>query len=513
MATQINQPNVSVSIAPATQLVSNQEQRILVIGQKTTGSAADGSLTTNILNDNSWNNLFGADSMLSGLCRNVRKYNQESAMDALCLADNGAGVAATGQIAFTGTATAAGSYTFTIGSDDFEVVVPVAVGDTAASLATALAAGITALTECPVDAAATLGDCDLTAVNDGTVGNSIPLRVNTQVAGITVAITGMSGGSADPSFTNIFDVVANNRYQTVIWPYADDIDTVKDWLDARFNVTGKVLDGVAFVGIDDSKGDLETEANTHNSQSVVIIGDEQISKTFLKGGAITEIPYAKAAQFGSIRALRNTDGASIGQFVIAREGALDRFGGMALASLPYFNTPLPQLPLIDPEDGFSDAEIEDLFDAGVTVLGNNIANSEVIAGEVVTTYKTDTAGNPDVSFKFLNYVDTSSAIREYFFNNLRARFAQSRLTEGAVIPGRAMANPAIIEAYITSLYQELADNALVQYGEDALNYFKENLLVTVDLSTGTVTVQMKTPIVTQLRVILATMQISFSVEG
>ena len=34
-------------------------------------------------------------------------------------------------------------------------------------------------------------------------------------------------------------------------------------------------------------------------------------------------------------------------------------------------------------------------------MGNNLARNSIITGEVVTTYKTDAASNPDLSFKFL----------------------------------------------------------------------------------------------------------------
>ena len=42
------------------------------------------------------------------------------------------------------------------------------------------------------------------------------------------------------------------------------------------------------------------------------------------------------------------------------------------------------------------------------------------------------------------------------FNNLKSRFAQSRLTEGAVVRGRDMANANTIRAYMEKLYLDLA---------------------------------------------------------
>ena len=48
------------------------------------------------------------------------------------------------------------------------------------------------------------------------------------------------------------------------------------------------------------------------------------------------------------------------------------------------------------------------------------------------------------------------------------------------------------------------------FGEDARNFFDENLIISIDKSLGKVTIQMTVPIVTQIREIVATMKIAFS---
>ncbi len=231
--------------------------------------------------------------------------------------------------------------------------------------------------------------------------------------------------------------------------------------------------------------------------------------------SIFEIPAVLSSEISSVRALRRTDGANIASF-LAGEVGLDAFGSAALSSRPYFNTPFSLLPVAPTGVGFTSEEVEDLFDDGVSVMGNNSAGNTVILGEMVTTYKTDSGGNPDDSFKFLNYVDTASAVREYFFNNLRARFAQSRLTEGDLVPGRPMANAALILSTLIEFYTTLSGSefALTQAGETARTTFISNTTVSIDLSTGVVTVLMQAvPLVTQLRQINATMTIAFSANG
>ena len=111
--------------------------------------------------------------------------------------------------------------------------------------------------------------------------------------------------------------------------------------------------------------------------------------------------------------------------------------------------------------------------------------------------------------------DTASQAREYFFNNYRKRFAQSRLTEGDVLKGRDMANEQVVRSYSKRLYQDLSgvEFVLLEAGEDALIFFNENLIISIDKALGKVTIQMTVPIVTQLREIAATMKIAFSTNA
>ncbi|MCP4552342.1 MAG: hypothetical protein GY834_09940, partial [Bacteroidetes bacterium] len=135
--------------------------------------------------------------------------------------------------------------------------------------------------------------------------------------------------------------------------------------------------------------------------------------------------------------------------------------------------------------------------------------SGCILGEFVTTYLTNTGGNPDTSYKFLNTVDTASVIREYFYENCRNRYAQTRLTDGDLIAGRDMANEGSIRAFFNSLYGALADDALVQAGTAARKDFNDNLSLTISVATGTVTFAMAPLLVSQSRAFIGTTQINF----
>lgn len=512
--TTVRQPKVNVNIVPSSEEAQNTGQKILFIGQKlAAGSATAGVLIENIANGGAEDALFGAKSQLATLIRANKRRNQQIQVDVIALADNGT-TFATGTLTVTGTATEAATLTVIAGSErNHKYSIAVADTDTATTVGDAIAAAITADLNSPVSASNTTGTVTITAENAGTYGNSIPLEIRGEVAGITTTVTGMASGATDPVLTAVFDPVAGQRYQGIVWPYPNDTTELRSFLDPRFNADGVVLDGVGFTALNDTLSNLSALATPLNSQSLVIFGGQQETETNYSGGDIVEIPMVKAATFAGYRGLRlDVSGVSIADLVITANGPLDSFGGPALASKPYFNTPFADLFPIKVGRGFDDSEIETLKDAGVAVMGNNIAANGVITGEVVTTYKTDFAGNPDITFTFLNYVDTATQAREYFFNNYRKRFAQSRLTEGDILKGRDMANSLVIRSYSKRLFQDLSgvDFVLLEAGEDALIFFNENLIISIDKALGKVTIQMTVPIVTQLREIAATMKIAFS---
>ncbi len=518
MASIINQPGVQVSIVNASVEVQNTAQKVLFIGQKTSaGSAIALALVQNILNDNSENTLFGENSQLAAMVRAGKKENKVTRFDAVALDDDGSAVDAEGTIVIAGgPATEAGTLDVIIGSElNHKFSVPIASGDNITAIGDSIEAAVNADSKVPVVALNSAGTVTLTAINGGTLGNDIGLSISGTVAGVTHSVTAMVNGAVDPTLTAVFDAVAEARYQTIIWPYSADTTVLRSFLDARFNVDNKVLDGIGITAASESLSNHTALLDALNSQSLTYFCDKLESETSYAASAQLELSPVKAAIFGVIRALRLTDNASISQYVITGNGALDAFGGAALASKPYFNTNMPNLPLVAIGRGWLSTEIENLTTSGGSVLGQNSAGNSAIVGEVVTTYKTDFAANPDISFKFMNYVDTASGAREYFANNLRSRFSQSRLTEGDLIRGRDMANTISIRSYTTKLFRDLtgADFVLLQAGEDALQFFKNNLIITIDMATGTVTIQMLTPLVTQLRSLVASMKIAFSIEG
>lgn len=513
MSAQIGLPRTTITISSADAVVTQDPQRVLFVGQQLSGTAATGTLQQDIKNDNSWDALFGEGSRIAAAIRAFRKINIVSAIDAIGLDDAGGATSATGTVTFTGTATEAGELVFYVGSKvNNKYQIAIASGDTATVVGAALEAAITADSRAIVSAANVTGTVTLTALNGGTVGNAIGIVTEGAVAGVSTALVAMASGAGDPSLTGLFDVVGDQRYQGVEWPFDADLTTITAFLDPRFNATNDILDGVAATVSVDTFANLSSAAAAENSESLIILGNKIVTGNAVQtGGAMTELSDVIGAELLAVRSLRLEPGAALSAIVSA--GGLDRFGGPALASLPYFNTVMQDLPLVPLGLGFTDQEVKDLNEDRVSFIGNNRNGNRVVLGEILTTYKTDAAGNDDPSFKFLNSVDTISNIREYIFNQVNLQYAQSRLTsaDSPISAGRSVTNETQIRAFLTGLYQDLStsDFMLTQDGETALQFFKENLSVEVSLLNGSAVFTMKPPNVTQLRELTGDIQITF----
>lgn len=513
----ISKPSVTINLVPANETVSTGPQKVLIIGQKLTeGTASAGVLVEDIGNDNSWDDLFGDQSMIASMVRAFRRINKVTRLDAIPVAD-ATGTNASAAVSFSGTATATTKFYVSVGGTyDYKLEVVVTNGDTADTIASALTDAINDAKKLAYTAAFSSGICTVTYIHTGEEGNYSNIRVEGSIPGVTITLAGFSGGATQPVLSTVFNLVQDERYQTIVWPTSYNRAIVlNNFLDGRFNVNNIILDGVMIQTAIDTKANLKTLGNSLNSQSAVITGLKGINDPLWKGNGAQEAPYVISSYIAALRSLRLTEGSNLTNYVTTTTGSLDTIGGPAIASLPYFNTPLDFITNIPVGKSFSPAEVDELANAGISSIGNNRSNNTVILGDLVTTYKTDNAGNEDLTFKYLNNVDVASTTREYFSNNIRKQYSQCRLTEGDLVPNRSMANAASIGGFLDQLYNEASGTGLVllQRGEAARNFFKTNRTITLNLKLGQALITMQVPIVTQLRDLTATMQIAFSTNS
>jgi phage tail sheath gpL-like len=533
--TTILQPKVTVNKLPAFLPATLQEQKILVIGQKNTINSISGNLYENISKDQI-RFLSGDNSFLLNSLNAIFDVFEKSGslilpqVDIIPLDDNVGGIQATSTLTIaeiggaTNQATVAGQIDFIIGSEYlYKFSIPVTVGQAIISgtgnISDALADAINANTDIPLSASNASGVITLTCTHKGTIGNSITVKVNgltksgaNYVLGnVGVTITSFTSGATDPIVTNILDVVGNRRYQTITHPIEYGIDfSVINFLDSRFNVNNNILDGVCIVKNTDTLANLKTNLGLLNSQSLVYLCDKIVTEDTFKGSALIDLNFVLAARFAALRALRLTENANITRIVLTSSvGVNDTIGGIHISTLPYFNTPIFSVSPMEQQFGFTQTEIEELENEGGSVIGNNVVGNSVILGEIVTTYKTDTSANPDPTWHYLNTVDTLSVSAEYFFNNIKSDFAQSRLTTGDLINGYAMVNEESFKGQMKKYFIDLSEVVVVPSGKEAIDYFLNNLDIIIDLLDGKITANTNLPIVTQLREILVNLRTTF----
>lgn len=479
----VSNPRWTLNLVPRDQRLGLDDRRVLIVGQKLSGSAVAGLNRDMPRTNAEINALFGARSHVAMMARNFRKVNPVTNVDVIALADNGSGVAGTGVIAFSGTATEAKTIYVTVGSGtDHRYEVDIAVGDTAAAVATKVEALADADTTAPFTAGVATGTITFTAANKGTLCNTWLISLldsldrPAAVAGLTYTITAWADGATNPSLTGVFDEVASIRYQDVLWPEAYALSTLKAFIDPRKNVDNTILDGTGYTWSSLALADLKAAAIANNSSECLVLSNEANALSYWKGPHIPEFPDAVTAKMVAAISRRFEDDFSISDIVVTNEPR-DQFGGIHTASLPYFNTPLlfSRQPLNG--TGYTDVEQVELRDSGVTVIGYNRMNNAVILGEAVTTWINDAAGNEDDTWKYLEWRHTHGAIREYIVKNCRREFSQYRLSLGAAVPGLAIATEGIIRAFLYQLYDELADYGLTLKGRAHRKYFEDNLTV------------------------------------
>jgi hypothetical protein len=518
MAQEISLPYTNVPLVPEAPQPTVLPKTTTFIGQKLAG----GSAPVGFLQDVAYGSedaLFEAGSMLATMIKTFRKIDINSTVNAYVLEDNGAGVDATATVTFGGgPASGSGTITIYVGNTDRRYDVPVADTDDVTTVGAAFESLVTADADALVTANNVAGVVTLTAKNAGTVGNNIGLMVeDSSVAGITVALTAFASGATDPLLTSVTTGIGDVRTD-IVMPVTYSYAPILTWLDSRFNYNNKLLNGVMFLAETDTAANIETTLSSENSQSLVYFADKPVDKATKKGGAIFAMPYEKTALFAAVRALRFSDNAIISNYVVAT-AAKDQFGGVHTASLPYHNTPLP-LPIIPSLEGFTDVEVTQINAEHGSVMGNNPAANAIICGDVYTSYKTNSVGQPDPTYEYLNYVDTGTASREYVFNGLKIDYAQSRLTSGNGVIQYSFASNGEIRSnvikYMGVLQGEgyvLIQAGTMQDGRTVMSVIKQYLKVEIDNESGDIFISSILPLVTQARLINFPLSIVFNPQN
>lgn len=205
----------------AVSTLPNNPNTVLVIGQRLASGSVLANVPTPIFSTDDAATYFGEGSMLHAMIVAALTSNQYVTMTAIAVDDAAAGVAATGTLTLAGPAAQDGSITLAIANEPVQIAVN--SGDTAAAIATALAAQIAQQPDLQVTAAVnaqTPAMITITAKNKGAAANAISLNFTSQASGVTGTLVAMSGGQNDPDLSAALATVYGGSYTMYVVPYS-----------------------------------------------------------------------------------------------------------------------------------------------------------------------------------------------------------------------------------------------------------------------------------------------------
>jgi phage tail sheath gpL-like len=453
---------------------SQPVQRALIIGQATTAvpSTPSPAFVPSVAAAQS---SYGAGSQLANMIATYRASDPVGELWALPLADATSATAASGTIAFAGTATANGTLFLYIGAGasasglvNSPVQVGVTSGQVATALATAVAAAINAQYGLPVTAAAASSTVTLTANNKGTLGNDIPITLNylgaragqSTPAGLTVTITAMTGGATDPVLTNLATWLGTAAFDFIVNPYPNATAlgvTSALMADAtgRWSYAAQVY-GHVFSASRNTVANLQTLGTGFNDQHLTILGVNNLSPT---------PAWVWAAGF---------------------------VGAIAPSIKAQPNRPVQTLTIagVLPEPigfdiGFANEQV--LLTAGIALASRGPGGIAQIV-RAVTTYQLNKFGQPDTSYLDTETMFTLMAV----IRNLKGAITQqlprallaSNGTRLAATPAGAtpvIVTPQIIQGILIAAYTQMAANNWVQRAD----LFAAGLLVQINANDPT----------------------------
>lgn len=429
-----------------------QQNRSLLVGQKLTAGTSPANTLQLVARTDEAKALFGVGSMLARMHEIYRQNDPFGEVWCIALDDPGAGVAATGSFAITGTATKAGTLNAYVGSQ--RVQIGVASGDTAATLATALAAAVNANVELPVTAAAATGTVTLTARHKGALGNDLLLQMNyfgaaggeSTPAGLTVTVNAMSGGTTSPSLTAAVAAMGDEEFDFIISPYSDTT-SLDLWRTTMNDSSGRwawnrQIYGHVYSAQRGAFSALQSAGVLRNDQHTTIAGFETL---------VPSPAWEYAAAYGARNAV-----------FINADPARPTQTGELVGILP-----------APAGNRFVQTERQ-------TLLSSGIATSFVSGGVVrieraITTYQKNLWNQADPSYLDSETLHQLAAILRRLRNAITTKYPRHKLADDGTQfgAGAAIVTPSVIRGELLAQYAAMEDEGLVENAKA----FAANLIV------------------------------------
>lgn len=440
---------VEIDNSKANQGLTGMPTKVLVIGQKLATGIQAALAPVLITSVDQARQYFGKGSMLALMLEKFKGANDFVECWAIAQDDAAGGVLAAGSVTFTGTATAAGTLNFYLGGVLIQTAV--AAGDTAAAIATAFAAALTANTNLPVTAAVdgvTTSKVNITARNKGECANSIDLRFNYYSdqflpTGVTAAIVAMAGGTGNPLVTAVTAAIGDEWYTDFVMPYTDtaNIAAMETKLTDRFGPL-QMRDGYMYMNVSDTHANLVTKGSGRNCPLASILGSKKSPTP----------PYEVAAILAAVCAYNL-------QIDPARPVQTLVLTGMMAPAIA---------------DRFTQAEQNILLYNGISTF-NVGADGTVSLQRVVTTYRLNSFGAADESYLDIETMKTLAYLRYDSRVFIGQRYPRHKLADDGTnfARGQNVVTPSVIRAALISRFALWEEAGLA---ED-IEQFKADLLV------------------------------------
>lgn len=432
-----------------------QNQRALIIGQKTSEGLATANTPLRCLGADDAITQGGKGSMLALMAKAYLENDAFGEVWYLPLDDAGASVAASGQIAFTGTPSAAGVLSIYIAGQ--LVSVAVTASQVATSIATAVAAAITAMTSLPVTATASSSTVTVTAKNKGLCGNGIDIRLNfygtangeKTPAGLTVTITAMANGATNPTLTTALTNLADLEFDFIASPYTDAtsmtaLSTFLNDVSGRWSYASQIFGGV-FMAHKETAGNLQTFGTGLNDQHTSVLGFND-----------SPTPYWvwAAAYTGAVAVSLKVDPAR------------------PLQTIPIYGVIAPPIA-----SRFSISLRNSLLWSGIstyTVDQGGLVHVE----NAITTYQKNGFGTADNSYLEVETMYTLMYVIRFLRAVVTSKYARVKLAANGTrfAPGSGIVTPNIVKADIIAAYQSLEFDGFVQKADE----FAKNIIVQIN---------------------------------
>ncbi|MFP4733667.1 phage tail sheath subtilisin-like domain-containing protein [Pasteurella multocida] len=390
--TSIRKPGVytEYNSRNAVSTLPTNEQEVLIVAPMIEGKT-EFTAPVRIYSDYDAELAFGAGSWAHLMARIAIQNNPLLRLSIIGLKDNDAGVAATGTLTLSGTASAIGYLLVIIAGVEYKV--SVAKAETANAVATRLAAVINISNTCPVNAQVSESTITLTAKCKGEIGNEIMLSASSHVSSMTLNAQALANGANNADLSKALASVAGTHYHVIISPFSDDKNAKA--LVNHLETVSSPLEKKPAIGVIGWRGTMAS-GTTYTSK----INSERVTCAWYKGAI--ESNALIAAGYGAV--------------IAGEEDPAKPLNTLEIKGLTTVDA--TQTPIL--------TEVNQALFHGLTPV--TVVNHRVRIMRAITTYTKSATNTDDPSYLDLTTIRTLDYTRKALEQRIELRFPRAKLS-------------------------------------------------------------------------------------